>query len=144
MVLRFGIILLGLMSCVLSSNLHAGSLPSTPPPKLRSAAVLVKDQRSGEFLMAKQADVAMPIASITKLMTAMVILDARLDLDEIITIQEADKDTSTQQPLAPADWHTAQSSRSLACFSYGFGKPCRPRLGPHLPRRHDGARPGDE
>ena len=90
--LRFRVVLVGFMFSVLSSTLHGGSLPSTPPPKLRSAAVLVKDQRSGEFLMAKQADVAMPIASITKLMTAMVILDAQLDLEEILTIQEADKD----------------------------------------------------
>jgi D-alanyl-D-alanine endopeptidase (penicillin-binding protein 7) len=55
--------------------------------------VLVKDQRSGEFLVSKQADVAMPIASLTKLMTAMVILDAHLDMDKVITIEEADKDT---------------------------------------------------
>lgn len=93
MALRFRIALVGFVFAVLSSNLYSGSLPSTPPPKLHSAAVLVKDQSSGEFLMAKQADVAMPIASITKLMTAMVILDARLDMEEILTIQEADKDT---------------------------------------------------
>jgi D-alanyl-D-alanine endopeptidase (penicillin-binding protein 7) len=43
--------------------------------------------------MTKQADTAMPIASITKLMTAMVTLDSNLDLNEIITVQEADKDT---------------------------------------------------
>jgi D-alanyl-D-alanine endopeptidase (penicillin-binding protein 7) len=53
----------------------------------------VKDQRSGEFLVYKQADVAMPIASLTKLMTAMVVLDAHLDMDKVITIEEADKDT---------------------------------------------------
>lgn len=92
MTLRFHIVLGGLMFTALSSNLYAGSIPSAPPPKLHSAAVLVKDQRSGEFLMAKRADVAMPIASITKLMTAMVILDAHLNMEEILTIQEADKD----------------------------------------------------
>ncbi|HSW38810.1 MAG TPA: serine hydrolase, partial [Acidobacteriota bacterium] len=49
-------------------------------------------QRTHELLLSRRADIAVPIASITKLMTAMVILDARLDMEEIITIEEADKD----------------------------------------------------
>ena len=93
MTLRFRIVLLGLMLSGFSPSLSAGSIPTTKLPNLRSAAVLVKDQRSGEFLVSKQADVAMPIASLTKLMTAMVILDAHLDMDKIIAIEEADKDT---------------------------------------------------
>jgi serine-type D-Ala-D-Ala endopeptidase (penicillin-binding protein 7) len=92
MTLRSGIFLLGLLISGFSLNLSAGSIPTTHPPKLRSAAVLVKDQRSGELLMVKQANVAMPIASLTKLMTAMVVLDAHLDMDKAITIEEADKD----------------------------------------------------
>ena len=90
---RFRNVLLGWMLLGFSVSLTAGSIPTTKLPKLRSAAVLVKDQRSGEFLVSKQADVAMPIASLTKLMTAMCILDAHLDMDEVITIKEADKDT---------------------------------------------------
>ena len=74
--------MLGWMLLGFSVSLTAGSIPTTKLPKLRSAAVLVKDQRSGEFLVSKQADVAMPIASLTKLMTAMCILDAHLDMDE--------------------------------------------------------------
>jgi serine-type D-Ala-D-Ala endopeptidase (penicillin-binding protein 7) len=90
----FGLgVALGLFFMGLPVNLPAGSLPVLRPPKLHSAASLVKDLHTGEFLMTKQADVAMPIASITKLMTAMVILDARLDMKEILTIEEADKDT---------------------------------------------------
>jgi len=89
---RFRIVLLGWILLGFSLSLSAGSIPTTRLPKLRSAAVLVKDQRSGEFLVSKQADVAMPIASLTKLMTAMVILDAHLDMDKVITIEEADKD----------------------------------------------------
>jgi serine-type D-Ala-D-Ala endopeptidase (penicillin-binding protein 7) len=92
MTLRFRVILLGWILLGFSLSLSAGSIPTTKVPKLRSAAVLVKDQRSGEFLVSKQADVAMPIASLTKLMTAMVILDAHLDMDKVITIEEADKD----------------------------------------------------
>jgi serine-type D-Ala-D-Ala endopeptidase (penicillin-binding protein 7) len=84
---------LGLLLTGFPINLHSGSLPASRPPQLRSATVLVMDQHTGELLITKQVDVAMPIASITKLMTAMVILDARLDMDKIITIEEADKDT---------------------------------------------------
>lgn len=60
---------------------------------LKSASALVQDQKTGEFLYIKQADAVVPIASITKLMTAMVVLDARLDLTETITIQREDVDT---------------------------------------------------
>jgi D-alanyl-D-alanine endopeptidase (penicillin-binding protein 7) len=47
---------------------------------------------TGEVLYAKNTDKAVPIASITKLMTVMVVLDAQLPLDEAITISEADVD----------------------------------------------------
>ena len=60
---------------------------------LRSASALVEDQRTGECLVQKQAEAVLPIASITKLMTAMVVLDARLDLQESITITAQDIDT---------------------------------------------------
>jgi serine-type D-Ala-D-Ala endopeptidase (penicillin-binding protein 7) len=93
MALRFRLALLGLLYSGLCIHLHAASIPANHPPQLRSIAALVKDQHTGEFLLAKQADAAMPIASITKLMTAMVVLDAKLDMDEVITIVEADRDT---------------------------------------------------
>jgi D-alanyl-D-alanine endopeptidase (penicillin-binding protein 7) len=60
---------------------------------LRSSSVLVKDQQTGELLVEKRAQAVMPIASITKLMTAMVVLDANLDLLEQLTIESADVDT---------------------------------------------------
>jgi D-alanyl-D-alanine endopeptidase (penicillin-binding protein 7) len=55
-------------------------------PTLRSSAVLVIDAETGEVLHAKNAGAVLPIASITKLMTAMVTIDAGLPLDEPITI----------------------------------------------------------
>ena len=70
---------------------------------LRSAAALVMDQSTGELLYAKNPDLATPIASITKLMTAMVTLDAGLRLDEEIDITSEDVDrlkfTSSRLPL---------------------------------------------
>ncbi len=61
-------------------------------PDLKSASALVIDQEAGRTLFAKNIDRVAPIASITKLMTAMVVLDAGLPLDERIAISEADKD----------------------------------------------------
>ncbi len=59
--------------------------------KLKSRAVLIVD-RFGNEIYAKQTDQPMSIASITKLMTAMVILDSELPLDEAITITKDDRD----------------------------------------------------
>ena len=61
-------------------------------PELKSSAALVIDQTEGRTIFAKNTDNVVPIASITKLMTAMVVLDAGLPLDERIVISEADKD----------------------------------------------------
>jgi D-alanyl-D-alanine endopeptidase (penicillin-binding protein 7) len=60
---------------------------------LRSNAVLVLDQESGQVLFGKNTHSVLPIASITKLMTAMVMLDANLDPDEIVRITKADVDS---------------------------------------------------
>ena len=57
---------------------------------LNSSAVMVMDQASGEVLLEKNADAALPIASITKVMTAMVVLDAGQPLDESIVIARED------------------------------------------------------
>ncbi|OOS24629.1 D-alanyl-D-alanine carboxypeptidase family protein [Moraxella pluranimalium] len=56
----------------------------------RSAAVLVYDIQSDQVLFAKNADVQRSIASISKVMTAMVILDAQLDMREEITLIASD------------------------------------------------------
>jgi D-alanyl-D-alanine endopeptidase (penicillin-binding protein 7) len=61
-------------------------------PNLRSTAALVLDANTGETLLAKNADAIHPIASITKLMTAMVVLDSKLPLDEAIQISSEDLD----------------------------------------------------
>jgi D-alanyl-D-alanine endopeptidase (penicillin-binding protein 7) len=60
--------------------------------KLRSASALVLDQNTGRVIYSKNTNERVPIASITKLMTAMVILDARLPLNERIKIADADID----------------------------------------------------
>jgi serine-type D-Ala-D-Ala endopeptidase (penicillin-binding protein 7) len=79
----------GLILTVLA--LHAAANPIRDP-KLKSSSVLIIDQSDSSVLYSRHSDVAMPIASITKLMTALVVLDARQPLDEPIQISEADRD----------------------------------------------------
>src|SRR2546423_11547081 len=62
-------------------------------PNLMSTGVLVLDPATGHTLFSKNADQAAPIASITKLMTAMVVIDAKLALDDAIEISSEDIDT---------------------------------------------------
>jgi D-alanyl-D-alanine endopeptidase (penicillin-binding protein 7) len=57
---------------------------------LNASAALVMDSNTGEVLYGKNIDATRPIASISKLMTAMVTLDARLPMDEMITLQPED------------------------------------------------------
>jgi D-alanyl-D-alanine endopeptidase (penicillin-binding protein 7) len=59
--------------------------------KIASESALVVDSKGNE-VYAKQIDESQPIASITKLMTAMVLLDAALPSDERITITRDDRD----------------------------------------------------
>ncbi|MDR3683318.1 MAG: serine hydrolase [Geothrix sp.] len=66
--------------------------PSPARLSLKSASVLVLDQLTGQALVEKQAEAVVPIASLTKLMTAMVVLDAHLDPRESLTITADDKD----------------------------------------------------
>src|ERR1700682_5562129 len=61
-------------------------------PNLQSHGVLVFDPASGQTLFSKNADQTAPIASITKIMTAMVVLDAKLPRDEAIEITSEDND----------------------------------------------------
>lgn len=72
--------------------LALGALASHAMP-LGSRHAIIVDEHSGSVLYQKDADRVVPIASLTKLMTAMVVLDAGLDMDEIIMIDERDVDT---------------------------------------------------
>jgi D-alanyl-D-alanine endopeptidase (penicillin-binding protein 7) len=99
------------MAAFLGPALAAGSItsaatPGSPPskphvvslssrasgegPNLRSGSVLIWDATHSSVLYARHADVAMPIASITKLMTALVVLRANQSLDEFIEISRDD------------------------------------------------------
>jgi D-alanyl-D-alanine endopeptidase (penicillin-binding protein 7) len=58
--------------------------------KVRSAVALVQDAESGETLYEKNSETILPIASITKLMTAIVVLERGLDLEERVVVSAED------------------------------------------------------
>lgn len=70
----------------------AGLHKTDDPLSLRSNVAFVVDQNSSEVLFEKNANVALPIASLTKLMTGMVVMEAGQDLDEVLRITDDDVD----------------------------------------------------
>jgi len=67
-------------------------------PDVRSRAVLVLDRSTGAVVYSRHANTAAPIASITKLMTALVVLDGQQPLDELVEIVAADKARTQGNP----------------------------------------------
>jgi D-alanyl-D-alanine endopeptidase (penicillin-binding protein 7) len=86
---------------------------------LRSAVALVQDANSGETLIAKNQGAILPIASITKLMTAMVILDSGVSLEQRVAISGDDYDLvkGTHSRLRPGTVLTRNELLLLALMS---------------------------
>jgi D-alanyl-D-alanine endopeptidase (penicillin-binding protein 7) len=76
------------VSCALLAFSTLAAAKPTLFPKLKSSSVLIVDQSDSTVLYSRRSDVAAPIASITKLMTALVVLDAKQPLDEPIAITQ--------------------------------------------------------
>jgi D-alanyl-D-alanine endopeptidase (penicillin-binding protein 7) len=79
-----------------STLLFASLSWSQPLPsgklQIKSASVLIMDEGDETVLYSKQAQKVMPIASITKLMTALVVLEGKQPMDETVTILQVDRD----------------------------------------------------
>ena len=73
--------------------------------KLRSASAMVADADTGEIVYDKNSDAIVPIASITKLMTAMVTIDRGLDLEQRVVLSREDMDQikGTRSRLRPGN-----------------------------------------
>jgi serine-type D-Ala-D-Ala endopeptidase (penicillin-binding protein 7) len=71
---------------VQKTHLKYASRASLAEPALRSSAALVLDTTHSSVLYSRHSDVALPIASITKLMTALVVIDADQPLDEVLQV----------------------------------------------------------
>jgi D-alanyl-D-alanine endopeptidase (penicillin-binding protein 7) len=77
-----------------SSFGHIAGLQSSPDAlDLKSSVALVIDQDTSEILFSKNDKAVLPIASLTKLMTGLIISEAHLPMDEVISISQADVDT---------------------------------------------------
>lgn len=87
--------------------------------ELSSLSVMVYDQHTGEALLAKNPHLQTPIASITKLMTAMVTLDSQTPLDERIKITSRDidhlKGTGSRLPIGAT--YTREQLLNLALIA---------------------------
>jgi D-alanyl-D-alanine endopeptidase (penicillin-binding protein 7) len=71
---------------------RAGLNQTRDPLALASSVAFVIDQSNAQVLFEKNANVALPIASITKLMTGLIVVESGLNLDEVLTITDADVD----------------------------------------------------
>ncbi|OYV33451.1 MAG: D-alanyl-D-alanine endopeptidase, partial [Thiomonas sp. 20-64-5] len=97
----------------------ASTAANDDPLSLRSGSALVVDEGTGRILLSKNADTARPIASLTKLMTAAVILDAHQPMDQVIEITDADIDTLkwSASRLRPGTKLTREELLKLALMS---------------------------
>jgi D-alanyl-D-alanine endopeptidase (penicillin-binding protein 7) len=86
---------------------------------LRSKAVMVQDAETGEIVINKNSEALVPIASITKLMTAMILLDRGLDLEQRIVVSREDVDTvkGTRSRLMPGTMLTRDELLLLALMA---------------------------
>ncbi len=75
------------------ASYHPDNYNGINAPRLLSAKALILNQATGETVYAKNIDTTSPIASVTKLMTAMVVLDAALPMDEVLQVTQDDVDT---------------------------------------------------
>lgn len=102
-------------------NLRKVSLQTMEPGRLAlySASALVIDQSTGQVIVDKNSDAVTPIASISKLMTAMVVLDAKLDLQEVIAVGDEDVDglKGTRSRLPVGTTMTRETAMLLALMS---------------------------
>jgi len=92
------IVLASLLMLCATSQSQAAAAPARNPaaahssaPEVRSSSALILDETNSAVLYAKQADLATPIASITKLMTALVVIEAGQPLDEELQITAEDR-----------------------------------------------------
>jgi D-alanyl-D-alanine endopeptidase (penicillin-binding protein 7) len=71
----------------------SGLRATDDPLSLKSSVALVLDQDTNEILFNKNGEAVLPIASLTKLMTSVIVVEANQSLDEVLTITQDDIDT---------------------------------------------------
>ena len=99
---------------------RAAGLHHTPDPlKLNSSAALLVNQDTGEVLARKNDQVVLPMASLTKLMTALVVVEANQPMDEMLTItgDDVDNERHSRSRLKVGSTLTRREALHLALMS---------------------------
>jgi D-alanyl-D-alanine endopeptidase (penicillin-binding protein 7) len=84
------LVVLAVLAPVVASAAAEGIVVSRAQPEVRSHAFYILDESDSSVLAARHERVPVPIASITKLMTALVVLEAGQPLDQLLTLTSAD------------------------------------------------------
>ncbi|WP_395401744.1 serine hydrolase [Pseudoduganella sp. UC29_106] len=89
------------------------------PLDLKSNVALVLDQANSEVLFEKNAGVALPIASITKMMTGLVVVEANQDMEEVLTVtdEDVDREKFSSSRLRVGDRLTRRNMLHIALMS---------------------------
>jgi D-alanyl-D-alanine endopeptidase (penicillin-binding protein 7) len=138
--LKFEVLVLSLL--LVLAPLSAGAVAkieskSSSLPDLRSNAYYILDRSDAKVLAARNARTAVPIASITKLMTALVVLDARQPLNDMVAITRDDvRQTAGSSSRLPAGARLSRSdlvhlalmssenrAANALCRTYPGGRP---------------------
>lgn len=104
---------------VLSASARAGLKRTDDSLDLRSNAVLVLDSSSSDVLFAKNSNAVLPIASITKLMTALVVVESQQDMEEVleVTVDDIDRLKNTSSRLRIGSQLTRANMLHIALMS---------------------------
>ncbi len=95
-------------------------LHMTPDPlDLKSNAALVIDQATSQVLFEKNSNIALPIASLTKLMTALIVVEARQNMDEVleVTADDIDREKNSSSRLRVGSQMTRANMLHIALMS---------------------------
>jgi serine-type D-Ala-D-Ala endopeptidase (penicillin-binding protein 7) len=104
---------------VLSAGDLAGLNLTRDPLDLKSSVALVLDQSSSQVLFEKNSSIALPIASITKLMTGLIVVEAHQNMDEIleITADDIDREKNSASRLRIGSQLTRTNMLHIALMS---------------------------
>jgi len=100
-----------------AAKLYQTIATATGSIRIASSSLLVMDEETSDILLSKNADVALPIASITKLMTSLVVLEAQQPLDELIQITQEDRAVEPNSRLTVGTVLTREDLLHLALMS---------------------------
>lgn len=108
--LLWNTVLLSGLFLLTAQTAHAGTSVTTKDPTddLRSRSAVILDATTGTHVLAYNAEEAWPIASLTKLMTALVVLDLEPQWDRNVTYQAADNREGARLIIRPGDQVTVQ------------------------------------